>query len=318
MSRAIAVFLAFILDQFIGDPPRLPHPVVLMGKTISWLEARLNHGRPERRKLKGVFLALGLTSGTFFITWGLLELTGMSSLTASKVIEVYLIATTIASKSLRAAGRSVLISLEAHSLTEARTRLSWLVSRDTSNLSSAEIVRGTVETLAENFVDGILSPLFYAAIGGAPLALAFKAISTLDSMVGYKNDRYRDFGWFSARSDDVANYLPARLSVPILLLAGALFRLPVKQAFLIWQRDSGLHPSPNGGNPESVVAGLLKVQLGGINVYHGQVHHRAEMGDPARPLEPPVIEECLKLLRAAEWLALVPVLGLAWMWRAFV
>ncbi|WP_236006041.1 adenosylcobinamide-phosphate synthase CbiB [Paradesulfitobacterium ferrireducens] len=312
MTHVTLVLSAFILDQLIGDPPSLPHPVILMGKAISWLEDWLNDGTPARRRLNGALMAIGLTSVTFFLTWGLLKLIGLLSPAASVILEVYLISTAIASKSLRAAGRSVLQPLLERDLAKARLRLSWLVSRDTSKLRSAEIVRGTVETLAENFVDGILSPLFYAAIGGAPLALAFKAVSTLDSMVGYKNERFRDFGRFSARMDDAANYIPARLSVPILLLAGALLRMPVTKGYKIWRRDSGSHPSPNGGNPESVVAGLLKIQLGGINIYHGQLHHRAEMGEPVRLLQPQLIQECLSLVRVSEWLALFPILALAW------
>ncbi len=174
-------------------------------------------------------------------------------------------------------------------------------------------MRGTIETLAENFVDGILSPLFYAALGGAPLAMAFKAISTLDSMVGYRNEQYEDFGWFSARTDDWANYLPARLSVPILLLAGWLRRMPVRRAFKVWKRDAAGHPSPNGGNPESVVAGLLGVQLGGFNSYHGQVHHRAEMGDSLHPSSSSDIVGCQRLVRTATWLSLMPALSIAYL-----
>ena len=171
----------------------------------------------------------------------------------------------------------------------------------------------SARSVCAGVVDGILSPLFYAALGGAPLAMAFKAISTLDSMVGYRNERYEEFGWFSARTDDWANYLPARLSVLFLLLAGWLRHMPIRQAYGIWKRDASGHPSPNGGNPESVVAGLLGVRLGGINSYHGQPHHRAEMGDVLHPVNASDIVHCRQLVRTATWLSLLPALIIAYL-----
>ncbi len=165
--------------------------------------------------------------------------------------------------------------------------------------------------MAENFVDGILSPLFFAALGGAPLAMAYKAVSTLDSMVGYRNQRYENFGWAAARSDDWANFLPARLCVPILLTAGTVLKLPVKYAWHTWQRDAAKHPSPNGGNPESIVAGLLGIRLGGVNIYHGQEHYRAEMGEARHRATFQDISRCLSLIRVAAWLALIPILALS-------
>lgn len=311
-ALSIALLIGFLLDQVIGDPRLWPHPVVGIGNIIALLERHLNHGASEKRRRSGVLLTFLVVGGSYLLTWTAIWVANVLHPLLGLVVSVYFIFTTLASKSLLDAGQSVLVPLKHGDLNEARQRLSWLVSRDTDNLTEGEIVRGTIETLAENFVDGILSPLFYAALGGAPLAMAFKAISTLDSMVGYRNDRYEEFGWFSARTDDWANYLPARLSVPILLLAGWLKKMPVRNAYRIWKRDASGHPSPNGGNPESVVAGLLGVRLGGINVYHGQPHHRAEMGDALHPVNASDIVQCRHLVRTATWLSLLPALIIAY------
>lgn len=309
----VAVLIGFLLDQLLGDPRSWPHPVVGIGKVISLLEQLLNQGSLKARRIKGILLTSLVVGGTYLLTW--LIVWGAKTLHPffGLVVSTYLIFTALAGKSLLDAGRNVLEPLIKGDLNEARIRLSWLVSRSTENLSENDIVRGTIETLAENFVDGILSPLLYAALGGAPLALAFKAVSTLDSMVGYRNERYEEFGWFSARTDDWANYIPARLSVPLLLLAGWLRHLPVAYAYKIWRRDASGHPSPNGGNPESIVAGLLGIQLGGINIYHGQIHHRAEMGDILHLMDFTDIILCRRLVQTATWLSLLPALMIAYL-----
>ncbi|MDR3600829.1 MAG: adenosylcobinamide-phosphate synthase CbiB [Desulfosporosinus sp.] len=309
---ALAILIGFLLDQIIGDPRSWPHPVVGIGNVIAFLERHLNLGSSKARRQRGILLTCLVVGGSYLLTWALvMEAKALHPLLGLGV-SAYLIFSTLAGKSLLDAGLSVLKPLKLDDLGEARQRLSWLVSRDTANLSVGEIVRGTVETLAENYVDGILSPLFYAALGGAPLAMAFKAISTLDSMVGYRNERYEAFGWFSARTDDWANYVPARLAVPLLLLAGWLRRMPIRRAYQLWKRDASGHPSPNGGNPESVVAGLLGIRLGGINIYHGKPHHRAEMGDALHPVNAYDIVQCRLLVRTATWLSLLPVLLLAY------
>lgn len=304
-----AFVVGFLLDQVIGDPPGWPHPVIFMGKIIAWIEMKLNRGRKWLRRLKGALLTLFLIVGSFVVTALIVGAAKEISFMLGVVVESILLASTLAGKSLLEAGSQVLSPLREGKIEEARKRLGWFVSRDTAVLSEGEITRGTVETLAENFVDGILSPLFYMAIGGAPLAMAFKAVSTLDSMIGYRNERYEDFGWFAARTDDWANYIPARLSVGILLLTGWLYKIPVRHALKIWRRDAKSHPSPNGGNPESVVAGLLGIQLGGRNIYHGKVHHRAEMGDSLHELGWKDIQRCQSLVRTATWLSFVLALG---------
>lgn len=299
IPSAWSYFWGFILDQIIGDRQGWPHPVVGMGKLIAWGEKYWNCGTSRLRKLRGSLLAIILISFSFLLTAGFIWAAGQLHPWLGRALEVVLFASTLAGKSLLDAGKAVLIPLNEGNLPEARQKLGWFVSRDTHNLSEAEIVRGTVETLAENFVDGILSPLFFMAIGGVPMAMAFKAVSTLDSMIGYKNERYQDFGWFAARTDDWANYIPARLAVGFLLFTGWVKKLSVRQAYLIWKRDAKAHPSPNGGNPESIVAGLLGVRLGGINIYGGEIHHRAEMGDPLHELTWKDIVACEGLIRWA-------------------
>lgn len=312
-----AFLSGFLLDQILGDPRGWPHPVVGMGKVISWVEKKLNCGTRQFRRISGALLTLFLVSGSFIITAAIIAGAARIHPWLGKTLEVLLLSSTLAGKSLLGAGKTVLKPLQQENLPEAREKLGWLVSRDTRNLSEAEIVRGTVETLAENFVDGILSPLFYMAIGGAPLAIAFKAVSTLDSMIGYKNERYQDFGWFAARTDDWANYIPARLSVIFLLLTGGMKKLPVRHAYQIWKRDAKAHPSPNGGNPESVAAGLLGVRLGGINIYYGESHHRAEMGDPLHELTWRDILACERLIYSAAWLSFGVLLALVFVLDAF-
>jgi len=308
----LVIFSAFLLDLWLGDPRRWPHPVAGIGRVITCLEKPLNTGSPRKRRRRGVLLALLVVGGTYVFVW--LVIWGASVLHAffGFLVSVYFIFTSLAVKSLPEAGKEVWRSLIQGNIIEARKHLSQLVSRDTESLGEEEVVRGTVESLAENYVDGILSPLIFAALGGAPLAMAYKAVNTLDSMVGYRNERYRDFGWFSARLDDAVNYIPARLAVVFLLLTGWLKKMPVGKAFRIWCRDARRHPSPNSGNPESVVAGLLEVRLGGVNSYHGRPEYRAEMGDARYPLVPAHIEDCCKLIRGASWLSLVFVLLIAY------
>ncbi|HWQ40850.1 MAG TPA: adenosylcobinamide-phosphate synthase CbiB [Desulfosporosinus sp.] len=312
VAISTAVLIGFLLDQIIGDPRSWPHPVVGIGKVIDFLERHLNKGSPEARRRNGVLLTILVIGGSYLLTWAVVLGANALHPLVGMGVSAYFIFTTLAGKSLLDAGQSVMEPLKNGDLSGARQRLAWLVSRDTGHLSEGEVVRGTVETLAENFVDGILSPLFYAALGGAPLAMAFKAASTLDSMVGYRNEQYEDFGWFSARTDDWANYVPARLSIPILLLAGWFWRMPIRHAYRIWKRDAAGHPSPNGGNPESVVAGLLGVRLGGINSYHGKPHHRAEMGEALHPANASDIFQCRRLVKTATWLSILPALMLAY------
>lgn len=279
-----AIIGAILIDLVIGDPRWYPHPVILMGRFIHLLEKRLNQG--GARRFKGLVLTI-IVVGTVFsisilIVWVAHSLHWLIGLFAN----MYLVSTTIAIKGLKDAALAVAKPLKDGNIKDARYALSMIVGRDTETLDDREIVRGTVETVAENTVDGVTAPLFFALIGGAPAALAYRAINTLDSMVGYKNEKYELFGWASARLDDLVNWFPARLTALCIWLS-AMF-VPHSQLRLGWSilwRDAKKHPSPNSGWTEALVAGLLGVQLGGINTYQGVVSKRATMGVPNNRLQ---------------------------------
>ncbi|CAM4339402.1 MAG: adenosylcobinamide-phosphate synthase CbiB [Paenibacillus macerans] len=308
--------VAYLLDRLLGDPRWLPHPVVGMGKAVAALEAALRRLVPPRRyRAAGVLLPLLVAGGSFALTWAALRLLAQVSPWLAALAEAALIWTTIAAKGLRDAGMDVHGHLLRGDLPGARRSLGMIVGRDTAHLDAPEITRGAVETVAENIVDAVVSPLFFALLGGAPLAMAYRAVNTLDSMVGYKNDKYIDLGWASARLDDIANFIPARLTALLLVAAAWTLRLDAARAWRTVRRDAPKHPSPNSGRPEAAVAGALGVRLGGKNSYRGVVSFRAYMGDKTRELEPQDIPRTAQLLF---WVAGVFVLlGTAlWIWRS--
>ncbi|MGO4529818.1 adenosylcobinamide-phosphate synthase CbiB [Paenibacillus sp. 2TAF8] len=302
MSGAWIIILAYILDRCIGDPRWIPHPVIGMGKGISALERviRARVHTDQGLKKAGIWLPILIAGGAFAVTWGLLILLGLFHPILAATAEIILIATTIASKGLRDAGMEVYHHLKQQDWPAARRSLGMIVGRDTAHLDEPEVVRGTVETVAENIVDAIVSPLFYALIGGAPLAMAYRAVNTLDSMVGYKNDKYLHLGWASARMDDWANWIPARVTALLLIVGAWVLKLDAKGAMRMVARDARLHPSPNSGFPESAVAGALGIRLGGHNVYHGVASFRAYMGEATRPME---AEDIVRTTRLMFWSA---------------
>ncbi|WP_431089905.1 adenosylcobinamide-phosphate synthase CbiB [Paenibacillus sp. 8b26] len=300
MTVSLIMMAAYLLDRLIGDPRWFPHPVIGMGHAISALEKAIRRRVHSDRGLKraGLLLPLIVVGGSFALGWALLRLLAWIHPWLSVGAEIVLIATTIASKGLKDAGLAVYRELKAGDLPAARRELGMIVGRDTQQLDEPEIVRGTVETVAENIVDAIISPLFYALIGGAPLALAYRAVNTLDSMVGYKNEKYLHLGWASARLDDVANYIPARLTAGMLVVAAWVYGHDAGRSWRMVRRDARLHPSPNSGFPESAVAGALGIRLGGYNVYHGVRSFRAYMGELVRPMEPDDIRHTIRLMFA--------------------
>ncbi|KYP80383.1 adenosylcobinamide-phosphate synthase [Ferroacidibacillus organovorans] len=304
--------VSLLVDRVVGDPRILPHPVVLMGNVTRFMERRLNKWQSDRARalqMKGVLLTLMVTGGSFVITsWTCMIAAAVSPLLGI-FVNIWLISTTIAWKGLNRAGREVYTALTTRDLDAGRKAVSMIVGRDSAQMNESEVVRATVETLAENVVDAIVSPVFFAMLGGAPLAMAYRAVNTLDSMVGYKNDRYRAFGWASARLDDVLNYLPARATVLLLYFALLRDRRSANSAWRVMCRDARKHPSPNSGFPESMVAGGLSIQLGGLNYYDGVPSHRAQMGDPFRSLTPERILETVRLVAKTGWL-LFSVAGL--------
>jgi adenosylcobinamide-phosphate synthase len=310
------LLLAVILDLLIGDPRVDYHPVALIGKLISAWERLLY--RPAAalptKRLAGALLVLGTVLPVWLLVYFCLNWLRRLSLSAGQPqwwAYIYLVAgvlclwATISIRSLDRAAREIFDLLRRGDLAEARRRLGFIVGRDTERLAPAEIARATVETVAENISDGVIAPLFYFLLGGPALACAYRAINTLDSMVGYRNERYRDFGMVAARLDDLANVIPARLTV-LLLVGGALLAgLDWRQAWKLSWRDGSKHPSPNSGYPEAAVAGALGVQLGGLNYYQGVPSQRALMGDPQEPLAPEHIQAAIRMLYGAVAIFLV-------------
>ncbi|TXC86012.1 cobalamin biosynthesis protein CobD [Metabacillus litoralis] len=300
------ILLAVLLDGLIGDPKWTPHPVIIIGKGISTLEEAWNKDR--YRKCKGLLLLISIVGGTYLFVYFVLEVLALIHPILSLLFEIYFISSTVAIKGLQQAATDVQKPLKNNDLITARKKLGYIVGRDTHDLPASEIVRGTVETVAENTVDGVISPLFWALIGGAPLAMAYRAINTLDSMVGYKNEKFIDFGWASARCDDLANYVPARLTA-LCMWIFSLFvpKLRRWNALKVTFRDAKKHPSPNGGWPEAMTAGLLGVVLGGQNKYEGIVSYRAEMGHFYRKLHVGDITSTVLFMHGA-WIVFIILL----------
>jgi adenosylcobinamide-phosphate synthase len=298
LLNSVFVVLAYLIDRIIGDPKSIPHPVIFIGHGISKLEKLIRKFFIKEVSLKaaGLIFPVIIVGGSFTIVYYLLFTLEHVHPWLAIAAEIWLISTTVATKGLKDAALEIYHYMKAGNLEKAPTALGMIVGRDTNKLDETEISRGTVETVAENIVDAIISPLFYAIIGGAPLAMAYRAVNTLDSMVGYKNEKYKNLGWASARLDDVMNFLPARITGILIVLASFLLKLNMKSAWKMMKRDARLHPSPNSGFPESAVAGALSVQLGGTNYYQGIPSHRAKMGDPIRSLQSNDIISCVKIM----------------------
>ncbi|WP_273851762.1 adenosylcobinamide-phosphate synthase CbiB [Guptibacillus spartinae] len=282
LNHLLAITVAFFLDRLIGDPPKWPHPVKGFGMLIGFLDKHWNHG--NHRKRNGVFMigtvliiVMAITGFTVYLAYAVHTLVGI-------FYEAVLIATTIAQKSLKSAALDVYQPLQTNNMTKAREKLSWVVGRDTAHLDESEVVRGTVETVAENTSDGITAPLFWALIGGSVGAMAYRAINTCDSMVGYRNEKYEAFGYASAKLDDVVNWIPARLTGLCMMLVQKPAHTSSGRAWHVLFRDARQHPSPNSGWGEAATAAILGVQLGGVNTYKGIVSNRARMGDPIMKL----------------------------------
>ncbi len=306
----IDLVCAYLLDLLIGDPHWLYHPVRLIGAWIHGLEPILRrwtgggraNTRPIRERWAGIILAGATTAVSFGAVWLMLRLAlWLGGAVGYHLLNIYLIYTALATRCLAVEAVKVRQALSGLDLTAARQQLGMLVGRETTNLTEPEVIRAVVETTAENTVDGVIAPLCYAVLGGcfgmaAPLVYAFKAVSTLDSMVGYKNERYQYFGWASAKLDDGANFLPARLTGLLIPCAAGLLGFDSRQSFRTMLRDRRCHDSPNCAYPEAAVAGALGIQLGGANVYFGRIVAKPTLGDPLKPLEAGDIGATVKLL----------------------
>lgn len=308
---------ACIVDAVIGDPPAWPHPVRWMGRLITRVEKwtrRFCVGSVSRR-VTGIALALGLPSLAFCAGWVAIATGAAIHDWIGRGIGIWLASTVLAWRDLVDHVGAVSHALQTGTLDGARRSVSLIVGRDTDRLSEPEIVRATVETIAESASDGIIAPVFFLVLGGPPLALAYKAVSTLDSMIGHRDAAYEDFGWASAKLDDVVNWIPARLTGWLIALAaGAVCwnTRSVHRSGALLLRDGHKHPSPNSGRPEAAMAGALGVQLGGTNFYAGLRHDRPLLGDPQEPLLAAHITRAQHIMTVAYLIALAACLGFLW------
>ena len=304
----LAVLGGFVLDAVFGDPAWLPHPVVLMGKCISKLEKTLRARFPKTQQgelLAGAVLAFCLPVGTFLLTSAVCLLAAKISPWLGLAVQMFWCGQALAAKGLVQESRNVYNELVKPDLPAARKAVSRIVGRDTENLTAEGVTKAAVETVAENASDGVIAPLLYMLLGGAPLALTYKAINTMDSMVGYKNETYLYFGRAAAKLDDVANYIPSRLAALLWAAAAALTGNDAKGAWRIWRRDRRNHASPNSAQTESACAGALGVQLAGPAYYFGEYYPKPTIGDALRPIEPQDILRADRMMYAASVLALV-------------
>lgn len=293
----IALLLGWTLDLILGDPARLPHPVVWFGRMIAWGEHRLNHG--PHRMAKGAVLAVSLIVMVFGLWWLVRRLTPNPwvLLALDAVVVFYCLAGTTLIREVR----EVFLALE-RSLDEGRRQVARIVGRDTSQLTAQEVRTAALETLAENLSDGVIAPLFWFALLGTPGMLAYKMVNTLDSMIGYRTERYRQFGCWAARIDDVANYLPARLTALLMVLASGRLRL----LGFVW-RNGRRHASPNSGYPEAALAGILDCRFGGPHYYFGELFDKPYIGENDRPLTTADMRTAVRINRTAEILMVVIV-----------
>ncbi|HHT9137648.1 MAG TPA: adenosylcobinamide-phosphate synthase CbiB [Candidatus Wunengus sp. YC60] len=293
--RFIELSFAFVLDLAIGDPQWSYHPVRLIGRSIEGMESLLRK-LPIPVRISGILLTMTIVSGTYLSIYALLSLSKQWSILGEIIIGAVIIYFAISVKSLSDESKKVMTALKEHDLIKARKALSLIVGRDTANLGEEQIVRACIETVAEGSVDGVLSPLFYAFAGGPTAAMAYKAVNTLDSMVGHKDEKYIRFGWASARLDDLANYIPARISAILIPMASFLCGYGFRDSLRIACRDGRKHDSPNSGIPEAAIAGALGIQIGGPSTYQGEIVEKPCIGDAQNPLTTKSIEAATRIM----------------------
>ncbi len=295
----LPLLLAWLLDLWLGDPAWLPHPVVGFGKMIAWGERHLNRGR--HRRVKGAVMTILLDFIVFFCTWTVLHAISKSpfpyvNYPLSTILIFFCLAGTTLIREVREVFRAVERSLE-----EGRRQVGRIVGRDTSELSAQEIRTAALETLAENLSDGVIAPLFWLAVGGPAAMLTYKMVNTQDSMIGYRTERYRDFGCWAAHIDDIANYLPARLTALLMLLANGR-RMSENARFV--KKYARNHASPNSGWPEAALAAILDCRFGGPHYYFGQLFPKPYIGHNDRPLTKADMKTAVRVNRMAEILAI--------------
>ncbi len=312
------LLLVSAVDALVGDPRWLPHPVRMIGRAITWCDRwiRTICRSPTSLRLAGMCLAGGLPFATYWIGAIIIEETEQVARWLGSAVSIGLASTTLAGRDLWDHARAVNGPLGVGDLPAARRALAMIVGRDTAELSESEVARATIETVAESSADGMMAPLLYLAIGGAPLALAYKAVNTLDSMIGHRDERYADLGWASARLDDLANWIPSRVAAILLIVGAGVITGQLNRVCNGWRvlrRDGGKHPSPNSGRPEAAMAGILGVRLGGVNVYDGIAQERPLLGEEGRSAESADIVQATKVMAAASVLGVLLAAGMKWL-----
>lgn len=293
----LALVLGFIIDLIIGDPYCLPHPIRFIGNLISKLDGMFRKGEDKRRLYRrGVLLVFLVVAISTSIPMVLLWIAYQFHLLAGLLVETVMCYQILATKSLKVESMKVYSALKTGDLLAGRKAVSMIVGRDTESLKEDGIIKATVETVAENTSDGIIAPMIFMALGGPILGFFYKAVNTMDSMVGYKNDKYLYFGRAAARLDDILNYIPARLSALLMIVSSFILGLDGKSAFRIWRRDGRNHASPNSAQTEAVTAGALQIQLAGDAFYFGKLHHKPTIGDHTRGVEIEDIKRANRLL----------------------
>ena len=307
MTLVIKIWIAYVLDLIFGDPQNIIHPVQIIGKMINIGEKSLLEKKYKSdRKYKffaGMILNITVISLTYGITY-LIPRTSENSIILT-VAEIYLMYTVFSINSLAREGNRVYNILKEGNIERARKDLSYLVSRDTGTMDEKMIIRSTMETISENTVDGIVAPMMYMFLGGLPLSMTYKAINTFDSMVGYKNEKYMDFGKFSAKLDDVANFIPARITGILIVIGSIILGYDYKNSLKVFIRDRKNHSSPNSGHAEAGVAGALGVQFGGRVSYFGKEVDKPVIGDKIKDFELEDIKKNIKIMYVASFLSLI-------------
>lgn len=306
----MSLLIAFILDLILGDPYWLPHPIRYIGKLIHSLEQSLlkPEDTPENQKAKGLVLTLATVGCVFLFYFALMHVAALIHPKVAFVVEVLVFYQMLATRCLADEGMKIFKALKANDLEKAKTQVGYLVSRETQYMTEEDIIKATIETVTENIIDGVVAPLFFAVIGGAPLGMAYKAVNTLDSMVGYKNEKYLHFGWASAKLDDVLGFLPARLTGGLVVLAALLLGMDFKRAAHVLVRDRNNHASPNSPYAEAPAAGALRVQLGGKATYFGVTTEKPTFGDDLEHIRAFHIKKAVRLLYATSALSLAVLL----------
>lgn len=326
MKLICAMILGFVIDLIIGDPHGIIHPVQIIGWFIDKIKRGMQHmlygcswqevkeRQLERKEtaelLCGYVLTFIIVVGTFVVITAILYIAGWIHPWLRFALETFFIYQILATKSLKKESMKVYYKLKEGDLSGARKEISYLVGRDTQELDESEIAKADVETIAENTADGIIAPMFFIALGGAPLGFAYKAVNTLDSMVAYRNDELIHIGHASAKLDDICNFIPARLAAFMMIVAAAILRMDVKGAIKIFKRDRFAHLSPNSAQTEAVAAGALNIQLGGTHNYFGKPVEKPTIGDDIRPVEYEDIKRTNQLLYVSAFLTLAVCCGI--------